>query len=115
MYFHGGVSFAPYREQFQKIFPTSEFKFYETYNASEGFFAIQDRNYARDLLLMLDYGIFLNLFPNKTAPTPGLPYRYIRWKRGKLCRGDYHQCRALALPARGHGSVYRPQPLSHSN
>ena len=75
------VSLRPTVSNFKDIL-ISEFKFYETYNAPEGFFAIQDRNYARDLLLMLDYGIFMNLFPNKTAPTPGLPYRYIRWKRG---------------------------------
>ena len=73
VYFHGGVSFAPYREQFQKIFPTSEFKFYETYNASEGFFAIQDRNYARDLLLMLDYGIFYEFIPQQNGTYTGTP------------------------------------------
>ncbi len=58
VYFHGGVSFIPYKEQYQNLLPRKSFKYYEIYNASEGFFAIQDRNNADDLLLMLDYGIF---------------------------------------------------------
>jgi hypothetical protein len=58
VYFHGGVNFNPYREQFKKIIPKKDFKYFETYNASEGFFAIQDVNHSLDLLLMLDYGIF---------------------------------------------------------
>ena len=63
MYFHGGVSFEPYREQYQKLLPKSNFKYYEIYNASEGFFAIQDKNNSSDLLLMLDYGIFYEFMP----------------------------------------------------
>ncbi|MEN1785424.1 MAG: GH3 auxin-responsive promoter family protein, partial [Bacteroidota bacterium] len=63
VYFHGGVSFAPYKEQYRKLLPSSSFNYYETYNASEGFFAIQDRNNAHDLLLMLDYGIFYEFIP----------------------------------------------------
>ena len=58
VYFHGGVNFNPYREQFKKIIPKKDFKYYETYNASEGFFAIQDRNYSDEMLLMLDYGVY---------------------------------------------------------
>ncbi len=63
VYFHGGVSFEPYKDQYQKILPKKEFKYYEIYNASEGFFAIQDLNYSNDLLLMLDYGIFYEFIP----------------------------------------------------
>ncbi|MBT8283913.1 MAG: GH3 auxin-responsive promoter family protein, partial [Flavobacteriaceae bacterium] len=63
VYFHGGVSFNPYREQYDKLLPRKRFKYYEIYNASEGFFAIQDRNNADDLLLMLDYGIFYEFIP----------------------------------------------------
>jgi hypothetical protein len=63
VYFHGGVNFDPYREQYQKIVPNSNFKYYEIYNASEGFFAIQDRNDSNELLLMLDYGIFYEFIP----------------------------------------------------
>ncbi len=63
VYFHGGVNFSPYKEQYQKLLPRKNFKYYEIYNASEGFFAIQDRNNADDLLLMLDYGIFYEFIP----------------------------------------------------
>ncbi|MFP4847089.1 GH3 auxin-responsive promoter family protein [Winogradskyella sp. PE311] len=63
VYFHGGVSFNPYIEQYRSILPKKEFKYYEIYNASEGFFAIQDQNYSGDLLLMLDYGIFYEFIP----------------------------------------------------
>lgn len=63
VYFHGGVNFNPYREQFKKLIPKEDFKYYETYNASEGFFAIQDQNYSKELLLMLDYGIFYEFIP----------------------------------------------------
>ncbi|NCT10049.1 MAG: GH3 auxin-responsive promoter family protein [Flavobacteriia bacterium] len=63
VYFHGGVNFNPYREQFKKLIPKKDFKYYETYNASEGFFAIQDQNNSKELLLMLDYGIFYEFIP----------------------------------------------------
>lgn len=57
VYFHGGVNFSPYRQEFNKIF-SNNVNYYETYNASEGFFALQDSNNSNELLLMLDYGIF---------------------------------------------------------
>jgi hypothetical protein len=63
VYFHGGVSFDPYREQYQKMIQKNDFQYYEIYNASEGFFAIQDLNNSNDLLLMLDYGIFYEFIP----------------------------------------------------
>lgn len=63
VYFHGGVSFDPYRDQYRKILPNNNFQYYEIYNASEGFFAIQDRNNSSELLLMLDYGIFYEFIP----------------------------------------------------
>ena len=63
VYFHGGVNFNPYREQYKKMIPKKGFKYYETYNASEGFFAIQDKNNSDELLLMLDYGIFYEFIP----------------------------------------------------
>ncbi|WP_140484801.1 GH3 auxin-responsive promoter family protein [Flavobacterium sp. GSA192] len=69
VYFHGGVSFNPYREQYQNLLPKKEFKYYEIYNASEGFFAIQDLNNSSDLLLMLDYGIFYEFIPMDTFGT----------------------------------------------
>ncbi len=70
VYFHGGVSFSPYREQYKNILPKKDFKYYEIYNASEGFFAIQDLNNSSDLLLMLDYGIFYEFIPMETFGKP---------------------------------------------
>ena len=63
VYFHGGINFNPYRDQYKRLLPKSGFRYYETYNASEGFFAIQDINNSSDLLLMLDYGIFYEFIP----------------------------------------------------
>lgn len=69
VYFHGGVSFAPYQEQYNNILPKKDFRYYEVYNASEGFFAIQDSNDSKELLLMLDYGIFYEFIPMDTFGT----------------------------------------------
>ena len=69
VYFHGGVSFVPYKNQYKKILQKKSFKYYEIYNASEGFFAIQDKNNSSELLLMLDYGIFYEFIPMDTYGT----------------------------------------------
>ena len=58
LYMHGGVNFSPYKSQFERIIPSTKMNYLEAYNASEGFFAIQDHKKEKDLLLMLDYGIF---------------------------------------------------------
>lgn len=58
LFMHGGVNFEPYRQQFRKIIPFDDMNYVETYNASEGFFGIQDDFSKNELLLMLDYGIF---------------------------------------------------------
>lgn len=63
VFFHGAVSFVPYRAQFKQVIGVSGIKYVETYNASEGFFAIQDRPDADDMLLMLDYGIYYEFIP----------------------------------------------------
>ncbi|MGA0373289.1 MAG: GH3 auxin-responsive promoter family protein [Flavobacteriaceae bacterium] len=63
VYFHGGVSFHPYRKQFEKLFQGNDLNFFEIYNASEGFFGMQDQNDSTELLLMLDYGIFYEFIP----------------------------------------------------
>ncbi|HNQ27705.1 MAG TPA: GH3 auxin-responsive promoter family protein [Aquaticitalea sp.] len=69
VYFHGGVSFMPYIDQYKFILPKKNFNYYEIYNASEGFFAIQDQNKSSELLLMLDYGIFYEFIPMDTYET----------------------------------------------
>lgn len=63
LYFHGAVNFAPYREQFKKLIPSMDMYYLETYNASEGFFGIQDQDNSSDMLLMLDYGIYYEFIP----------------------------------------------------
>ncbi len=62
LYFHGGVNFRPYREEFENIIAHPNMKFMEAYNASEGFFGMQ-QELDRDMLLMLDYGIFYEFVP----------------------------------------------------
>ncbi len=63
VYFHGGVSFLPYRASFKDMIGDNHMNYLETYNASEGFFGIQDRTDSDDLLLMLDYGIYYEFVP----------------------------------------------------
>lgn len=63
LYFHGAVSFKPYREQFNKLIPSDTMYYLETYNASEGFFGIQDLPKSEEMLLMLDYGIYYEFLP----------------------------------------------------
>lgn len=63
VFFHGGISFTPYREIYRKLIPGDQMHYMETYNASEGFFGIQDIPYVPDMLLMLDYGIFYEFIP----------------------------------------------------
>jgi len=58
LFVHGGVSFEPYKEQYKRLIPSAKMHFLETYNASEGFFAIQNDPASTDMLLMLDYGVF---------------------------------------------------------
>jgi hypothetical protein len=64
VFFHGGVNFNPYREQFRKIIPSGKMNYIETYNASEGFIGIQDKLNSDEMLLMLDYGIFYEFMPH---------------------------------------------------
>ena len=63
VFFHGAVAFAPYRTLFKSIIPSDKMRYWETYNASEGFFGIQDQRNSEELLLMLDYGIFYEFIP----------------------------------------------------
>ena len=63
IYFHGGVNYNPYKEQFKTLFNKSDMNYLELYNASEGFFGIQDQLDSSELLLMLDYGIYYEFMP----------------------------------------------------
>lgn len=72
LFIHGGISFIPYLQQYQELLPDPKMKYMETYNASEGFFGIQDDPNDTSLLLMLDYGVYYEFMPvsemGKTNP-----------------------------------------------
>lgn len=72
LYIHGGVSFTPYKERFNRLIDSNKMSYLETYNASEGFLGIQYESNKDDLLLMLDYGIYYEFMPmneyGKTHP-----------------------------------------------
>lgn len=72
VFFHGGVSFTPYEEVYKSLF-SKPIRFYEIYNASEGFFAIQDQPNSKDLLLLTEHGVFYEFIPmvdfHKKNPT----------------------------------------------
>ncbi|MCC7301241.1 MAG: GH3 auxin-responsive promoter family protein [Bacteroidia bacterium] len=99
VYFHGGVSFLPYRKQFEELMG-GKGDFMELYNASEGFFGIQDRSGSDELLLMLDYGIYYEFLPQdqwnkaggKTIPLgetqTGVPYSMVITTTAGLWRYD---------------------------
>ncbi len=63
VYFHGGVAFAPYREEFKQIIPKDNFTYLNTYNASEGFFGFQDTTESDNMLLLCDHGVFYEFIP----------------------------------------------------
>lgn len=78
VYTHGGVGFRPYRQTFQEFIPSSAFVYQEVYNASEGFFAAQDRIGAEDMLLLLDNGMYYEFIPE----------------------GEWHSTNPIAVPLR---------------
>ena len=63
VFFHGGVAFTPYREQYERLITSPRMHYMETYNASEGFFGIQDDPHDKSMLLMLDYDVFYEFIP----------------------------------------------------
>lgn len=70
VFVHGGVSFLPYKEHFKQIIKSDKMNYLETYNASEGFFSIQEDPNSDDMLLMLDYGIFYEFIPMDNLDKP---------------------------------------------
>jgi hypothetical protein len=63
VFFHGGVAFTPYREQYEKLITSPRMHYMETYNASEGFFAVQDDPSDKSMLLLLDRDVFYEFIP----------------------------------------------------
>lgn len=70
VFFHGGISFAPYREQYKELIPSDQMHYVETYNASEGFFGIQNDFGDSSMLLMIDLGIFFEFIPMDQFDSP---------------------------------------------
>jgi hypothetical protein len=63
LFIHGAVNFSPYRLPFKQLIPHDDMYYYETYNASEGFFALQDNDHHGEMRLMVDYGIYFEFIP----------------------------------------------------
>ena len=70
VFFHGGVAFTPYREQYKQLIRSSNMHYLETYNASEGFFGIQNDFADPSMLLMIDYGVFYEFVPFEELDSP---------------------------------------------
>ena len=70
VFFYGGIAFTPYRSQYEQLITSSKMHYMETYNASEGFFGIQDDPTDRSMLLMLDYGVFYEFIPLEEVGRP---------------------------------------------
>ncbi|MEL6667451.1 MAG: GH3 auxin-responsive promoter family protein [Bacteroidota bacterium] len=86
VFMHGGVKFDPYRPQFEALFPRPDFVYHEVYNATEGFFAVQDRDEGSDMLLLLNVGVY---------------YEFVRWE--DFQQGEY---KSITLPEVELDEVY---------
>ena len=63
LFMHGGIAFTPYQEIYRRLIPSPRMRYYEVYNASEGFFAFQDTAQSKDMLLMSAHGVFYEFIP----------------------------------------------------
>ena len=70
VFFHGGVAFTPYREQYKQLIRTDKMHYMETYNASEGFFGLQNDPSDPAMMLMIDYGVFYEFLPMDEFDSP---------------------------------------------
>ena len=113
LFIHGGVNFIPYREQFNQLLPSPKVNYLETYNASEGFFGIQDRDHADDMLLMLDYGIYYEFLPIEQVGTDNPETLSLEEVEtgGQLCPGDLYECRFMAIPDRGYSHIHHTKSI----
>ena len=108
VFFHGGVSFTPYREQYRQLITQPGMHYMETYNASEGFFGLQTDLQDRAMLLMIDYGIFYEFIPMNevgSAHPTVLPLESVETGK-KLRDGNHDLGRIMALSDRGYGTFH---------
>ena len=99
VFFHGGISFVPYREQFMNFIPGEGMNYMESYNASEGFFGLQDDLSTNDMLLMLDLGVFYEFIPSDKINSDSPPVYTIGEveTRNKLCNGYFNKRRIMEI------------------
>jgi len=97
VFFHGGIAFGPYREQYAAITDPAKMHFIENYNASEGFFAVQDTaDPAAGMLMLLDAGVFFEFIPVHALgkdPTAAIPAWEV--KQGKTYALIISSCNGL--------------------
>ena len=98
LYMHGGINFDPYREQFKELIPSDKMNYLEGYNASEGFFAIQDKDPSEGMLLMLNYGVFYEFIPLE---------KYINGQKDAIDLLQVELNRSYALVITTNGGLWR--------
>lgn len=112
VFFHGGIAFTPYREQFEQLITKSDMHYMETYNASEGFSASRATASDRSMLLMLDYGVFYEFLPMDEFGGEAQHRAPQRSRSGKeLCHAHHHRLRIMALRDRRHRPIHLHQSL----
>ena len=106
VFFHGGIAFTPYRHQYEQLIRSPRMHYMETYNASEGFFGIQNDPTDLAMLLMLDYGVFYEFVPldelNQHQLTHVVPLSGVELGKNY----DYHDVWPVAIFDRRHHHVY---------
>ncbi len=70
VFFHGGISFAPYRELYKQLIRSDRMHYMETYNASEGFFGVQTDPTTSSMTLMIDYDVYYEFMPMESFGSP---------------------------------------------
>jgi hypothetical protein len=98
VFFHGGICFAPYREQFKSFIKGGLMNYMESYNASEGFFGLQDDPSTNDMLLMLDLGVFYEFIPSDKINSDNPPV---------LTIGEVSQGVSYAMVISTNGGLWR--------
>ena len=104
-----------YREQYRQIIPSDRMKYIETYNASEGFFAIKDDPATDDMLLMLDYGVYYEFLPMQHLNDPSRAVPLEGVERGVNYALIISTCNGVAVHDRRHGRVHLARPVQDQN
>jgi len=97
-YVHGGVNFEPYRQHYAELFPSKDFLYHDIYNASEGYFAVQDQLDKDDLLLLLNNGIYYEFIPFAA---------YQDGSRAAIPLAEVQKDRLYAMVISNSGGLYR--------